>query len=168
MSLQIVQGDIVKMKTDAIVNAANAALAPGGGVCGAIFEAAGYEKLNVACRKIGRCPTGSAVITPGFHLPASYVIHAVGPVWYGGSHGEEAALRSCYRKSMELAQEHGLHSIAFPLISAGIYGYPQEEALQVAISEIRDFTAQHEMEVYLVLYDRRTYQLAQDVARGMC
>ncbi len=153
MALNIVKGNIVTMKTDAIVNAANERLSPGSGVCGAIFSAAGYRQLDEACRQIGGCRTGSAVITPGFDLPAGYVIHAVGPVWHGGNSGEEQQLRSCYTASLELAAENGLHSIAFPLISSGIYGYPKDAAYEVAVSSINDFLETHgDIDVYLVLY----------------
>ena len=112
------------MHVDVIVNAANSALAPGGGVCGAIFAAAGYAEMARACRKLGGCPTGQAVMTEGFALPAQAVIHTVGPIWRGGEAGEAVLLGSCYRTSLTLAAEAGFHSIAFPLISAGIYGYP--------------------------------------------
>ena len=126
MSFQIIYGDITTMKTDAIVNAANTSLRMGGGVCGAIFRQAGSEELQRACDVIGSCPVGQAVMTRGFRLPAAYVIHTVGPVWQGGSAEEEELLRSCYRNSLALAQAHGFSSISFPLISAGIFGYPRE------------------------------------------
>lgn len=119
MPLQIVRENIVHMHTDAIVNAANSHLRPGGGVCGAIFDAAGYEDMRRACEALGYCAPGEAVITPGFGLPARYVIHAVGPVWQGGAQGEERLLRACYRNCLELALSRGLGSIAFPLISSG-------------------------------------------------
>lgn len=156
MPFSIVQNDITAMTAVAIVNAANSELLPGGGVCGAIFKKAGYEALNAACRTIGHCPTGGAVLTPGFRLNARYVIHAVGPVWQGGGQGEEALLYRCYRSALALAAEHGCASVAFPLISAGIYGYPRSEALSVATRAIRDFLAmqQEEPEVYLVLPER--------------
>ena len=130
--------DITTLDTDAIVNAANDALAPGGGVCGAIHRAAGPE-LARTCAAIGHCPTGEARITPGFRLPARYVIHAVGPVWRGGGSGEAALLESAYRSALLLAEEHGLRSIAFPAISTGIYGYPLGEATDVAVSAVRRF-----------------------------
>lgn len=128
--------DITTLATDAIVNAANETLAPGGGVCGAIHRAAGSE-LARACAMLGGCPTGEARITPGFRLPARYVIHAVGPVWRGGTNGEPELLASAYRSAMRLAEEHGLASIAFPAISTGIYGYPVEAATRVAIGAVR-------------------------------
>jgi O-acetyl-ADP-ribose deacetylase (regulator of RNase III) len=129
--------DITALDVDAIVNAANESLAPGGGVCGAIHRGAGPE-LARACAAIGRCPTGEARITPGFRLPARYVIHAVGPVWHGGGEGEPELLASTYRSALRLAAEHGLRSIAFPAISTGIYGYPLEQATPVAVRAVRE------------------------------
>jgi O-acetyl-ADP-ribose deacetylase (regulator of RNase III) len=128
--------DITTLDVDAIVNAANESLAPGGGVCGAIHRAAGPE-LARACAAIGHCPAGQARITPGFRLPARHVIHAVGPVWHGGGEGEVALLASAYRAALRLAVEHRLGSIAFPAISTGIYGYPLEQATPVAVSAVR-------------------------------
>ena len=122
MPVSVVVGDLTRLPVDAIVNAANTALAPGGGVCGAIFAAAGYGELDRACRAIGGCPTGQAVLTPGFALPAKYIIHTAGPIWHGGGQGEAKLLRSCYDTSLRLAWDQGCRSIAFPLISAGIYG----------------------------------------------
>ncbi|NBI83266.1 RNase III inhibitor [Clostridiaceae bacterium] len=156
MPLYFLRGDITKLHTDAVVNAANSALAPGGGVCGAIFAAAGYDRLDRACRAIGGCETGQAVLTDGFALPASYIIHTVGPVWHGGSHGEAQLLKSCYRSSLLLAEQHGCTSIAFPLISAGIYGYPKREALALAVEAICEFLDTHEMEVTLALFEHGT------------
>ncbi len=153
MPFSIVRDDITHLQVDAIVNAANERLWQGGGVCGAIFAAAGARELQAACDEIGHCPTGGAVATPAFALPARHVIHAVGPVWHGGHAGEEVALRSCYRRSLELALELGDSSIAFPLISSGIYGYPKEQAIDVAIDEIRTFLQQHDLDVRLVLFD---------------
>lgn len=161
MPFTIVRNDITRMPVDAIVNAANSALAPGGGVCGAIFAAAGYEDLDRACRQIGGCPTGQSVITPGFRLPAKQVIHTVGPIWRGGTAGEAQLLGSCYRTALHLAEEKGCQSIAFPLISAGIYGYPKGEALEIAVSAIAAFLQDHEMEVYLVVFDRSVVTLTQ-------
>jgi O-acetyl-ADP-ribose deacetylase len=128
--------DITTLETDAIVNAANESLAPGGGVCGAIHRAAGPE-LARACAAIGRCPTGEARLTPGFGLPARFVIHAVGPVWRGGGAGEAKLLTSAYGSAMQLAADHGLRSIAFPAISTGIYGYPLELATPIAVNAVR-------------------------------
>ena len=161
MKLELVQGDITTLKVDAIANAANSTLLGGGGVDGCIHRAAGPELL-AACRTLGGCPTGEAKITGGYHLPSKYVIHTVGPVWHGGSHGEREALVSCYRNSLALAREHGCQTVAFPLISAGVYGYPKEEALEVAITSIRKF-AGADMTVYLVAYDAPTFLLAQQV-----
>lgn len=124
MPVSVVVGDLTRLPVDAIVNAANTALAPGGGVCGAIFATAGYGELDRACRAIGGCPTGQAVLTPGFALPAKYIIHTAGPIWHGGGQGEAKLLRSCYDTSLRLAWDQGCRSIAFPLISAGIYGTP--------------------------------------------
>ena len=161
MPFEIVRNDITKMSVDAIVNAANSALAPGGGVCGAIFAAAGYDQLDMACRAIGHCDVGQAVITDGFHLPARYVIHAVGPIWRGGGQNEAALLRSCYIRSLQLAEENGCQSIAFPLISSGIYGYPKAEALKIAVSAIGEFLLEHEMQVYLAIFDRNAMLLSE-------
>lgn len=161
MPLEIVRENIVHMKTDAVVNAANSSLQAGGGVCGSIFDVAGYDEMKAACDEIGYCETGGAVITKGFKLPARYDIHAVGPVWRDGCHGEEAQLRSCYRASIELAKRYGLESIAFPLISSGIYGYPKPEALSVAVSEISRFLMENDMTVYIVVYDRASFQLSE-------
>jgi len=136
MELTARVADITALDTDAIVNAANEALAPGGGVCGAIHRAAGPE-LARACAAIGGCPTGEARMTPGFRLPARFVIHAVGPVWRGGGAGEAELLASAYRSAMELAAGHRLRSIAFPAISTGIYGYPLEPATAIAVSAVR-------------------------------
>ena len=156
MPFTIVRNDISKVSADVVVNAANERLAPGGGVCGAIFAAAGYDELLSACEKIGRCATGDAVATPAFNLDAKWIVHTVGPVWRGGGHGEEARLRSCYRRTLEVAEGLGARSVALPLISAGIYGYPQRAALEVATEEIRAFLAQGErdMDVTLVVFSR--------------
>ena len=135
--LEIFQGDITSLDVDAIVNAANDRLAPGGGVCGAIHRAAGPE-LARACRALGGCPTGEARITPGFALVARHVIHAVGPVWHGGDEGEEVALAGAYGSSLELAKQQGLTSIAFPAISTGIYGFPLDQATEIAVATCRD------------------------------
>ena len=138
MPLWMLEGDIANMPVDAVVNAANNALLPGGGVCGALHRAAGPE-LAAACALIGHCDTGNAVITPGFNLPAKHVIHAVGPIWRGGNGDEPKLLYSAYKQSLIVAKENGLHSIAFPLISAGIYGYPQDQAWRKALQACHDF-----------------------------
>jgi O-acetyl-ADP-ribose deacetylase (regulator of RNase III) len=160
MPFQIIHNDITNMNTDAIVNAANSHLQEGGGVCGAIFRKAGEELLQKECDLIGTCPVGHAVITKGYHLPAKYVIHAVGPVWNGGKQGEAQLLSMAYRNSLELAGKYELNSISFPLISSGIYGYPKDAALQIAISAIREFLLHQEMEIYLVVFDRKAIQLS--------
>lgn len=142
--IELVQGDIVQEETDAIVNAANAALAGGGGVDGAIHRAAGAAELQAACRKLGGCATGDAKITPGFKLKAKYIIHAVGPVYQPGSEESPRLLASAYRRSLEVAVENGVKSIAFPAISTGVYGYPMKEAAQIALKTAADFARQND------------------------
>jgi O-acetyl-ADP-ribose deacetylase len=161
MPLEIVRNDITKMKVDAIVNAANTALKMGGGVCGAIFKAAGAIELQVACDEIGGCPVGQAVITDAFKLPTKYIIHTPGPIWQGGSNQEAELLKSSYKNSLILAAKSQCKSIAFPLISAGIYGYPKEEAIQIAVSTIGSFLYDHDILVYLVVFDSKSFGLSK-------
>lgn len=166
MPLQIIRDDITRLEVDAIVNAANTSLAMGGGVCGAIFNAAGIEQMQQACAGLGPIATGEAVITPGFGLPARHVIHVAGPV-YSRQNPQQSGqlLRTAYRNALQLAVDNGCRSIAFPLISSGIYGYPKDQALSVARDSIREFLERQEVEldVRLVVFDKDAYQLSREL-----
>ena len=164
--IEIKKIGITKLETDAIVNAANEGLWEGGGVCGAIFREAGSAELTKACNAIGGCATGNAVITPGFTLPAKYIIHAVGPVWRGGDQNEPKLLYSAYKQSLLVAMENGCHSIGFPLISAGIFGYPKDRAWRKAIQACRDFIEEnpdYDMRITFAVLDDEILKLGQQV-----
>lgn len=162
--IELVSGDITRLKVDAIVNAANETLLGGGGVDGAIHRAAGPELL-AECRTLGGCPTGQARLTKGYQLPAAYVIHTVGPVWRGGQYGEPALLADCYRNSLALALQHNVRTIAFPAISCGVYGYPVEDAAHIALHEVSTFLATHEQlhKVLLCCFSESVLNIYQQV-----
>ena len=165
-SVKIKKISITDVSTDAVVNAANEGLWAGGGVCGAIFKAAGHEQLQAVCDKIGHCDTGSAVITPGFNLKSRYIIHAVGPRWMDGKHGEPDLLYGAYFRSLELAVENGCASIAFPLISAGIFGYPTEGAWDVALKACRDFIAEgNQIDIVFAVLSDSIIQMGKDALK---
>lgn len=166
MPLLIVRNDITKMRVDVIVNAANKELKPGGGVCGAIHKAAGPQ-LAAECKLLGGCETGEAKVTHAYDLPSNYIIHTVGPVWHGGEYGEKAALTSCYRESLVLAKSKGCESIAFPLISTGIFRYPKKEALKVAMDTISDFLMDNEMTVYIAVFNKECLNISKSVFTGI-
>ena len=167
MPLSIIRQDITKIKCDAIVNPTNSHMLPGGGVDAAIHEAAGPELLEY-CQRLGGVSVGEAKITPAFNLPCKYVIHTAGPEWEGGLAGEKVLLRSCYKESMRLAIEHRCTKVAFPLISSGLYGYPKDRVLKEAADVISEFLALHEMEVYIVVYDKTSYSISRELYTDVC
>ena len=168
--IKIVKKGITNMDVDCVVNAANEGLWAGGGVCGAIFNAAGMSELKKACNKLGGCHTGMAVITPGFKLKAKYIIHAVGPMWKDGRHKEPQLLYSAYKESLNLAAENSCRSIAFPLISAGIYGYPIDKAWRKALQACKDWINNHpdtEMTIYFAIIDDNVLELGKSTMLDM-
>ena len=168
MPFKIVRNDITKMNTEAIVNTANDHISVGTGCDSAVYMAAGYDELlKYREEKIGFVPEGDAFITPGFKLQAKYIIHAVSPLYMGGDQGEEEKLRSCYRKSLQLAKENGIKSISFPLISTGGFGYPKEEGMRIAVDEINEFLLGNEMDIFLVVFDTKTTQLGEKIYPGL-
>ncbi|GAB6283500.1 MAG: O-acetyl-ADP-ribose deacetylase [Ignavibacterium sp.] len=167
MKIEIVKGDITKLKVDAIVNAANSTLLGGGGVDGAIHQAAG-PKLLEECKTLGGCKTGEAKITKGYNLPAKFVIHTVGPVWYGGNNSEDRLLVNCYKNSLKLAVENNIKTIAFPAISTGVYHFPLERATRIAIKEVKDFLDKTDAieKIYFVCFDEQTYNTYKNILKN--
>ena len=157
VDIKVNLGDITQSHTEAIVNAANAELLPGGGVCGAIFKAAGPDLIR-ACQELRSCATGQAVVTPGFNLHAKFILHAVGPIWHGGHYQEDKLLRSCYLQCLKLADEHSISSVAFPAISTGIYAYPLIAATEIAVQTISTADTQVNL-IEFVCFDQRTYDV---------
>jgi len=167
MPFQIIRNDITKVKADAIVNTANPRPVIGSGTDGAIYEAAGAAQVLEKRREIGNIAPGEAAYTPAFDLPAKYIIHTVGPAWKDGQHGEQELLRSCYRNSLTLADSLSCESVAFPLIATGVYGFPKDKALAIAVAEISEFLLRHDMKVTLVVFDRKAFELSGKVFRGI-
>ena len=167
MPFEIVRNDITRMKVDAIVNTANPKPKYSSGTDTAVYKAAGEEELLAERKKIGHMNEGDVAITPGFNLPAKYIIHAVSPFYMGGDQGEEEKLRSCYRKSLQLAKENGIKSISFPLISTGGFGYPKEEGMRIAVDEINAFLLGNDMEIFLVVFDTKATHLGEKIYPGL-
>jgi len=167
MPFEIVRNDITKMSVDVIVNAANSSLTMGSGVCGAIFKGAGITKLQEECNSIGYCEVGNVVITKGYDLKAKFIIHTVGPIWQGGNNNEAKQLANCYYNALKLASEKQLKTIAFPIISSGIFGYPKARALDIALSTIKEFLKTRDMMVYLVVYDNKAFELSKKLTSSV-
>ncbi len=165
-TIELVMADITTLKVDAIVNAANNSLLGGGGVDGAIHRAAGPELLE-ECSRLGGCPTGEARLTRGHRLPARFVIHTVGPIWSGGNNGEDDLLASCYRNSFALAEQHGIKTIAFPAISAGVYGFPMERACRIALLEMSSHLEKNMFDVAAVCFNQKAYQCYQNALQEL-
>lgn len=169
MPLEMIRDDLLKLQVDAIVNPSNSSLFIGnpGSVSGQLYDAAGKDDLEKACSLLSPIPLGHAVMTPGYKLPAKHIIHVAGPRWKGGDHQEDEHLAACYRNALTLALDHHLTSIAFPLLSSGNYRYPKDRALHVALNEIHQFVIHHDLLVYLVVYDKTSYELSQKLSRSV-